>query len=57
MNLLGLMPVVNVVIQNLTPEIRKELGGALNRMESAARNTSNPFDDIAVKLLRVVLGL
>ena len=45
-----------MVIGNVTPAIRESLVGVLKTLEAEAKKTSNPWDDIFVSFLRVLLG-
>ena len=54
------MKILDVLLSLLTgmsPELREELKAAIDKMEAKAKQTKLPFDDVAVKLLRIATGL
>jgi len=44
------------VINNCSDEIRQVVKETLDRAEEKAKVSSNPFDDILIKLLKTLLG-
>jgi hypothetical protein len=54
------LAVVSTLIRNtlllVTPEIRTEMIAVMDGLAAKAKATANPFDDIAVAILRAVLG-
>jgi hypothetical protein len=57
MNASVITQVLSLLIPMLTPEIKAELVTVLDRLQAMAKATPNPYDDIAVYILRTVLGL
>lgn len=53
MNWLTLLP---KLIAGLSPEVKAEITAALDKMEAKAKTTKLPFDDLAVAMLRMILG-
>lgn len=45
------------VISLISPEFRKLLVEYVDKLEKHAKETPSPFDDIAVRVLKVALGL
>lgn len=45
------------LITGMSPEVRAEMKSGLDKMQERAKATKLPFDDIAVMLLRAILGL
>ena len=53
MNWITLLP---RLIAGLSPEVKAEITTALDKMDAKAKATKLPFDDIAVAILRMMLG-
>jgi hypothetical protein len=45
------------VMNGMSPEFRAFLKAQLDAMEAKAKETNSPWDDVGVKLLRIVTGL
>jgi len=45
------------LVTGMSPEVRAEMKAGLDKMQERAKATKLPFDDIAVMLLRAILGL
>jgi hypothetical protein len=41
----------------LSPEIRKEMSAALDKLQAKAKETKLPFDDLAIMIVRGLTGL
>ena len=44
------------LIAGLSPEVKKEITDALDKMQAKAAATKLPFDDLGVAMLRMMLG-
>jgi hypothetical protein len=51
--LIGMLP---KLLGNVTPELRRALRSLVDTLREKARTTPNPYDDIAVATLAVLLG-
>jgi hypothetical protein len=49
--------VVSIIFGNLSPVIREDMSAFVRGLWTKAKATSNPFDDIAVKVLAATLGV
>lgn len=52
-----LMAMAGVILQNLSAELKAEIREGVNRLETKAQATKNPFDDLCVMLLKGLIGL
>ncbi len=46
-----------LLIQNITPELRKLLVDMIMQLEQKAQATTNPYDDAAVLLLKAAFSI
>jgi hypothetical protein len=53
----ALIAVLPLVLSQLTPVVKAELVSLLDSLEKKAAATDNCFDDVAVKVLRAILGM
>lgn len=44
-----------LIVSNLTPVFRQELINLVNKLDEIAKKSANPFDDIAVNILKHIL--
>ena len=47
--------ILQMILDRISPELRKALKDLIDRLEAQAKATPNPIDDILVAVLRVVL--
>lgn len=57
MNLSKLIPILSLIVANISPQLREELKALVTRLDAKAKETKSPIDDIAVGLLRVLVGV
>lgn len=50
-----ILRLITMVVSVATPEIRKGLEDVINGLETQAKKTPNPWDDILVGLLKTLL--
>lgn len=55
--IMGWLNIVKQVIDMLSPEIRKEITAALDKMQEKVKATKLPFDDLALMIFRGLTGL
>jgi len=46
-----LVPILYQVLRQISPEIRKVMGGLIEELRGKAKATSNPWDDVLVEIL------
>ena len=49
--------VLDLILKNLTPDIKKAVVAMVLDLEKAAAATKNPYDDMLIKLLKAILGI
>ncbi len=49
--------VLQEIIKRISPELKEEVEKAVYILEQKAAATKNPWDDLAVKILKVALGI
>lgn len=49
--------IVERVLKQISPQMRQVVIEAVDRLEAAAESTKNPWDDLAVIILKVALGM
>lgn len=49
--------ILEVVVKNLSPQLRKYIIEAVDNWGEAAKKTENPWDDIFVKILKILLKI
>lgn len=49
--------VLDLILKNLTPDIKKAIVAMVLDLEKAAAATKNPYDDMLIKLLKAILGI
>lgn len=52
-----LLRLIGLIVGSASPELRAMLTEWVNRLEDAAKATPNPFDDVLVGLLKIVLNI
>ena len=52
-----IVKVLTKVMANLSDTLRKEITDGVKRLENAAAASKNPWDDLAVNLLKYALGI
>ena len=57
MNASVIQTLLAMLVPMLTPEIKAEIGAFLDQIEAKAKATPNPYDDIAIHIIRIVTGL
>lgn len=50
-----LLQLITMVVTVMSPELRKGLEDVVNGLETQAKKTANPWDDILVGLLKTIL--
>lgn len=48
--------IIEEIIDNMSPEIRQRIIDFLDHFEEEAKKTPNPWDDLAVKIAKAVIG-
>lgn len=49
--------IIETILSRVSPELRQEIENVVLRLETAAAATDNPWDDLAVMILKVALGM
>ena len=52
-----LLDLLGMVLSVMTPELRTGIEAFVRRLESDAKKTPNPWDDIFVGVLKSILGM
>lgn len=52
-----LLTMVSAVFTAITPELRQMIETSIDQWEKKARQTSSPLDDVAVRVIKNLLGL
>lgn len=52
-----ILRLVTMVFSVMTPELRHSLSVFVKKLETDAKKTPNPWDDIFVGLLKTILGI
>lgn len=52
-----IMAMLQIILPNLSAELKAEAKEAILRLETKARATKNPFDDLVVLLLKSLINL
>ncbi len=52
-----LLLIVQQVLTVMTPELRNSVTAFVNKMDTDAKKTPNPWDDIFVGVLKSILGI
>lgn len=47
--------ILNEIVKRLSPEMKQAIRDGVLKLETAAAATSNPWDDLAIKMLKIVL--
>jgi len=50
-----LIQLIGLVVSVMSPELRKGLEDVINGLETQAKKTANPWDDMLVRLLKSLL--
>jgi hypothetical protein len=50
------VPMLGLIIQNISPELKAEIREGVLRLETKAQQTKNPFDDLGVMFLKAMLS-
>ena len=50
-----LLQLITMIVTVMSPELRKGLEDVVNGLETQAKETANPWDDILVGLLKTLL--
>jgi hypothetical protein len=50
------LPMLGLVLTNISTELKAEIREGVNRLETKAQATKNPFDDLGVMLLKAMLS-
>lgn len=50
-----LLQLITMIVTVMSPELRKGLEDVINGLETQAKKTANPWDDILVGLLKTLL--
>jgi hypothetical protein len=50
-----LLNLLGIVVTTISPELRAEIVKAVTTMETKAKQTASPIDDVFVKILKFVL--
>lgn len=50
-----LLQLITMIVTVMSPELRKVLEDVVNGLETQAKKTANPWDDILVGLLKTLL--
>lgn len=48
---------IQVVLNNVSGDLRKAVKEGIQKLEVVAKKTPNPFDDFAVSILKVIVGI
>ena len=49
--------IVENVIARMSPQLRDAIEGLVEKLETVAKETKNPWDDLLVIILKVALGM
>lgn len=49
--------IIEHILENMSPELRGAIVDAVRLLETKAKVTKNPWDDILVMILKVALGI
>jgi len=49
--------IIEQIVKQMSDNLRKELMAAIQKLETVAKQTQNPWDDILVLILKVVIGV
>jgi hypothetical protein len=52
-----LVPIIELIVKNLTPELKTMLSAYIKELYVKAKATGNQFDDIAVVALAALFGV
>lgn len=52
-----LLTLASAVFTAVTPELRQLIEDNINQWEKKARQTASPIDDVAVRVVKTLLGL
>jgi len=50
-----ILQLITMIVTVMSPELRKGLEDVINSLETQAKKTANPWDDILVGLLKTLL--
>lgn len=53
-NIKFVVKILSILITNISPELKQSIKDGLDKLEAKAKTTVNPFDDLAVSLLRAI---
>jgi len=48
---------IKMLFEKLSPQLREVIVNAVKNLEKIAANTDNKWDDLAVRILKLVLGI
>ena len=48
---------IRLVLSQISPELRKMIESAIETWEEKAKETKTPWDDIAILLVKILIGL
>ncbi len=51
------MTIIQIILSAISPELRDLILKFAKELEAKAKKTPNPFDDVAVEVLKVILGI
>lgn len=51
-----IIKIIKEIIDNISPQIRVKIIEFLDKLEADAKVTPNPWDDLAVKVAKVIIG-
>lgn len=57
MNVLKLLPAIKIIFDNLSPDAKEEVKAFADRLAQKAAATKHPFDDMAVMIVRALIGV
>jgi len=49
--------IIETILNRISPELRREINEFVLKLEVAAEATDNPWDDLAVMVLKIALGI
>ena len=57
MKFTAVLKLLPLIMKTISPELRKEIENGVEKLETKAKTTPHPVDDIAVAILKVIVDL
>ncbi len=55
-NVFKIAKILKIILASVSQDLKDSLTGFLDQLEEKAKATRNPFDDLLVELLRMLVG-